>query len=234
MLDALKQCPNGLVAQPLFETIEQLAKNVKFIEKRIRELVSGDRVVELLMTIPGCGEICAWTIRAYTDEIGRFTSPKRYVSYAGLAPWVQNSNETVRHGRITKRGPKELRTAIVQVVMGMRRMKAKTASWLLMRRHEVMKKVKIPGKAIIATARKIAVIIWNMLSEDAEFDTGKMVDKNLAKKSEDMRNSEMLAGDTVVEPKEKPAEVQPGNKYVKKNGVAGKTNKNGREKRKVG
>ncbi|MDR1319055.1 MAG: hypothetical protein LBJ90_05475, partial [Treponema sp.] len=30
-----------------------------------------------------------------------------------MVPWVQDSNETVRHGKITKRGPEELRTALV-------------------------------------------------------------------------------------------------------------------------
>jgi transposase len=187
VLDALKANENGLVAQPLFETIERLEENIKAIEKRLRTMVEGDRMVELLMTIPGCGEICSWTIRAYTDDIRRFASPKKYASFAGLAPWVQNSNETIHHGRITKRGPKELRTAIVQVVMGLRRMKEKTLFWRLMQRYEGMKKSKGSGKAIIATARKVAVIIWNMLSRDFEFDVGQMVDQKLAKKSESMR-----------------------------------------------
>jgi transposase len=69
-------------------------------------------MVELLMTIPGCGEICAWTIRAYTDDIKRFGTAKKYSAYAGQGPWVQNSNERVHHGKITKRGPEELRTAL--------------------------------------------------------------------------------------------------------------------------
>jgi transposase len=95
----------------------------------MRRLTAGDRMVELLLTIPGCGEICAWTIRAYTDDIGRFGSAKKLSAFAGLAPWVQGSNEKVRHGRITKRGPEELRTALVQVVMGMRRLKKGTLEW---------------------------------------------------------------------------------------------------------
>jgi len=185
-LDALNQCKNGLVAQPLFETIDQLEENVNSIEKQLRKLTAADRMVELLMTIPGCGEICAWTIRAYTDDITRFSNAKKYCSYAGLAPWVQNSNETIRHGRITKRGPKELRTALVQVVMGLRRMKAKTLTWRLMQRYELMKAAKGSGKSIIAAARKMAVIIWRMLSDEAAFDLSKMVDRKLSEKSESM------------------------------------------------
>ena len=192
LLDALGQWKNGLVAQPLIETIERLEENIKSIEEQIRALTAGDRMVELLMSIPGCGEICAWTIRAYTDDIQRFATAKKYASYAGLAPWVQSSNETVRHGRITKRGPAELRTALVQVVMGLRRMKEKTFSWRLMQRYEAMKKNKGSGKSIIATARKMAVIIWHMLTENVEFKIGLMVDPKMTKKTQNMKEVVVL------------------------------------------
>jgi len=204
VLDALKANKNGLVAQPLFETIDQLEENIKGIEKELRSLTKGDRMVELLMTIPGCGEICSWTIRAYTDDIKRFASAKKYASFAGLAPWVQNSNETIHHGSITKRGPKELRTAMVQVVMGLRRMKEKTFSWRFMQRYEAMKKSKGSGRAIIATARKMAVVIWNMLTENVEFDIGLMVDRKLAKKAESMSGMAGIVEQALNEAQEKP------------------------------
>ena len=231
VLNALNQCKNGLVAQPLFEIIDSVEENIKRIEKELRGMVVGDRVVELLQTIPGCGEIGAWTIRAWTDDINRFENEKKYASYSGMAPWVQNSNETTHHGRITKRGPEELRTAIVQVVMGMRRMTTKTASLRLMERYEMMKKNKGSGKTIIATARKLAVIIWHMLTEDVGFDLGKMVDRKLAKKSEAMSRSVWLVKKALVEEQEKPVETgdEKKGKGVKKNiqrtGVASKKRK---------
>jgi transposase len=231
VLNALKAGENGLAAQPLFETIDRLAENIKAIEKQLRAMVEGDRMVELLMSIPGCGEISSWTIRAYTDDIKRFSSPKKYASFAGLAPWVQNSNETIRHGSITKRGPKELRTALVQVVMGLRRMKKKTLCWRLMQRYEAMKKSKGSGKSIIATARKIATIIWNMLTEDIEFDIGLMVDRKLVKKSESMSGSVGIAREASIEEQEKAVEtlIEKEGKGVRKNanktGVASKKRK---------
>jgi len=232
VLNALKANENGLVAQPLVETIERLEENIKGIEKQLRQMVEGDRMVELLMSIPGCGEICSWTIRAYTDDISRFVNPKKYASFAGLAPWVQNSNETIRHGSITKRGPKELRTAMVQVVMGLRRLKEKTVSWRLMQRYVGMKKSKGSGKAIIATARKMATIIWHMLTSDVEFDIGLMVDKKLSKKSESMSLKEGLAIEATTEKKEtsviiskEEKKVGSARKTAKKPGVASKKKK---------
>ena len=227
-LNALNECKNGLEAQTLVETIDHLDKSVKDIEKDLVRNTEGDRAVELLKSIPGCGEICASTIRAYADDIKRFASAKKLASYCGLAPWVQNSNETVHHGKITKRGPEELRTALVQVVMGMRRMKAKTQSWRIMQRYEAMKKSKGSGRAIIATARKIAVIIWHMLTEEVEFGIGMMVDEKLAKKSELMRNTVSLALEAVYEKKDQPVSEKVIGKGSKKTGVARK------EKKKVG
>ena len=193
VLDTLNQCKNGLVVQPLFDMIEGIEENVNSIVKQLRTLTKDNRMVKLLMTIPGCGEICAWTIRAYIDDINRFASPKKLAAYAGLTPWVQNSNETIHYGKITKRGPKELRTALVQIVMGLRRMKETTLAWRLMQRYETMKAAKGSGKSIIAAARKMATFIWHMLSKDVEFDLSLMLDKKLEKKSAVMSRSAKMA-----------------------------------------
>jgi len=63
-LDALKQRENGLAAQTLIEIIDRLEADVNLTEKELRELAKGDKTVELLMSIPGCGEVGAWTVRA--------------------------------------------------------------------------------------------------------------------------------------------------------------------------
>ncbi len=188
ILDTLAGAGNGLVVQPLFETIDRLTENVKVIECEIEKLVAGDKVVELLETIPGCGPVTACTIRAYTDDIQRFSNHKKYASYAGLAPWVQCSNETEHYGRITKRGPEELRTAFVQLVVGIRRSR-QSASWRLMERYEAMKTVKGSGKSIIATARKLSKIVWFMLMREEVFNVGLMTDDFLESKIDSMRRT---------------------------------------------
>ena len=154
--------------------IEQMENGVKTVEKQLTELTEEDEMVNRLMTIRGCGKITAWTIRAYTEDIGRFATAKKYAAFCGLVPWVQDSNETIHHGKITKRGPQELRTSFVQLVLGIRRCKD-TSEWRMMQRYEYMKKNKGSGKSIVATARKMAEIVWTMLSEKKDFDGKKMV-----------------------------------------------------------
>lgn len=160
----------------MFEIIDKMSESVKTLEKQLAELTKDDEMVQRLMTIRGCGKITAWMIRAYTEEIDRFPNAKKYAAFCGLVPWVSDSNETVHHGKITKRGPQELRTAFVQLVMGIRRCKD-TASWRMMQRYEYMKKTKGSGKSIVAAARKMAEIVWTMLSDGQDFDAVKMQGK---------------------------------------------------------
>lgn len=158
----------------IFQIIEQMIESVKMIEKHLSELTEDDAMVNRLMTIRGCGKITAWIIRAYTEDIGRFANAKKYAAFCGLVPWVQDSNESVRHGKITKRGPQELRTAYVQLVLGIRRCKD-TWGWRIMQRLDYMKKNKGSGKSIVAAARKMAEIVWALLTEGQDFDSKKMM-----------------------------------------------------------
>lgn len=170
MMNTLASTEIGLVVQLLVGTIESLEENVKKIERKIGELTEGDEAIELLQTIPGCGRITACTIRAYTDDIRRFTNGKHYTAFVGLVPYVHNSNTSIRHGNITKHGPEQLRTAFVQLVMGMRRMN-QLKDYRLMKRYEALKATKGSGKAIIATARKLTHIVWHMLTYNEPFDS---------------------------------------------------------------
>ena len=187
-LDVLEEQGHaGWAVEPLTETIDRLSEQVKKIEKVLAELVSGDRMVELIMTIPGAGLITAATVRAFTDDIDRFSGPKKYAAYAGIVPWVSNSAERERHGRITKRGPEELRTALVQIVMGMVRNKRRTGTYRLMERYTAMKRQKGSGRTIIATARKLSTIIWHMLTHDEAFDQARMTDEGIRRIATEMR-----------------------------------------------
>ena len=133
--------------------------------------------------------ITAATIRAYLDDINRFATAKQLAAYAGVVPWVQNSGDRERHGRITKRGPNELRTALVQVVLGMLRNKRRTAGYRIMERYDRLKRAKGSGRSIIATARTLSEIIWNMLDRNEPFDVARMTNPELRRKALEMQTA---------------------------------------------
>ncbi|MGX8685442.1 MAG: transposase, partial [Spirochaetales bacterium] len=147
---------------------------VKTMEKRLNEITRADRNVRLLMTIPGIGIVNACTISAYIDDISRFESAGHFSSFCGIVPWVQSSNDSSYYGRITKRGPQELRTALVQCVVAMIRMSDKTCNTRLMKQYAALKENKSSGKAIIATARKLSTVIYVMLRDSVPFDITKL------------------------------------------------------------
>lgn len=187
---------NGLpieAVNPLVETIDRLQSDIRNYEKLISRLMAEDRVVQLVMTIPGAGLVTAATIRAYVDDIGRFATYKQLSAFAGLAPWVQDSNEHERHGSITKRGPTELRTALVQVVLGMVRLSRRTKTYQIMQRYAVLKQHKGSGKAIIATARKLSKILWYMLRNDEPFDPRRMTDPKIRQLAKEMSAARISA-----------------------------------------
>lgn len=175
--------------EPLFNVIDSLTEQVKHLERIIAKRVANDQAVQLIMTIPGAGLITAATIRAFTDDITRFSTPQKYAAYTGLVPWVQNSNNTIHHGRITRRGPEELRTAYVQVVNGMIRNRRRLGPYRILDRYDRIKGAKGNGRSIIAVARQLSGIVWHILTEGKPFDEKRMIDPRLRKRSYEMRTA---------------------------------------------
>lgn len=156
--------------------LDDLGEQIKGVERQLAEMVSGNDDVPLLMTVPGIGIINAATIAAYTRDLDRFGGDfRRFAAYVGIVPGVHNSNESVHLGRITKRGPVELRTAFVQVALGMIRLPRVTSEWRLIKDYRLMKTDKGSGRAIIALARKVARIVFTMLQTRESFDSTRMI-----------------------------------------------------------
>jgi len=173
ILNELKASNNHNIIEILVNNIEDIEKNIKNIEKEMEELTKEDRVVKILKSISGTGKICAITVRSQIDDIKRFDHYKKVSSFAGLVPWVKCSDEKKYYGNITKRGPSELRVALVQMVLGMIRCKDEKDN-ILMIQYRNIKKRKGSGKALIATARKFTKLIWTLLTNDELYDKEKL------------------------------------------------------------
>ena len=162
----------------MLNILDVLAEQIKDVEEQIEQMVEDNEDVELLKTIPGVGKIGAATIASYTEDLERFDGDfKRFAAYIGIVPSVHNSNETVYLGRITKYGPQELRTAFVQVALGMIRLSKQTSNWRLIEDYRRKKKDKGSGRAIIAMTRKIARIVFVMLENREPFNPELMLSK---------------------------------------------------------
>jgi hypothetical protein len=94
-----------------------------------------------------------------------------------------------------------------------------------MERYEALKGRKGSGKSIIATARKVAVIIWHMLSAGEVFKVSQMVDRRLAKKAESMSRVTLLAGQAGTEQGESSKPAPEKKVETRKTGVTGRKRK---------
>lgn len=149
-----------LVAQ-----IRSINASVKELEKTIEAEARKRKGYDGLVSIKGIGPTGAATLLTVIGDVNDFEDAGKLAAYFGLVPRVSNSNETERSGRITKRGSKLGRTALVQCGLI-----AKKYSPYLGAFHERVKKRKGGGKANIALARKLLDIVYRTLRNGWVFE----------------------------------------------------------------
>jgi transposase len=103
-------------------------------------------------------------IKSEIGDINRFRNARKLCAYAGLIPSTYASADKIRFGRITKRGSKWLRKALIDSITSGSRHPSRLC--FMYRR---LKKSKGTGKAKVATARKLATIIFAMLTDKQPF-----------------------------------------------------------------
>ena len=118
-----------------------------------------------LTSIKGIGPLTGSILLSVIGDINDFADEGKLAAYFGIVPRVSNSNETHHSGRITKRGSKLGRTALVQCALI-----AQRYSPYLKRYYEQVKARRNTGKAIIALARKLLGIIYRTLKNKWVFE----------------------------------------------------------------
>lgn len=151
----------------LLNSLESIELSISELDKIFKELGKTDEDCKLLMTVPGVGIITAMTYKATLDEPERFEDSETVGAYLGLTPKQYSSGEINRHGSISKMGPKSCRTILyeaAQSLLVVSKKKNKIKTWGL----KIAKK-KGMKKAIVAVARKLAVVMHRMLITRREF-----------------------------------------------------------------
>jgi transposase len=154
-----------LVLDVALRRIAQLDAEVKQIEKEVVRRGKSLRGVSRLLQVHGLNLLSAISLLAEVGDIALFETSKQLVSYAGLATSTRQSSETTRHGGITKRGRKRLRTVCIQAVLAM----VNRTDTPLMEFYQKKKREKGAGKAICATARKLLTIIFVLLKKELDY-----------------------------------------------------------------
>src|SRR6266849_4556212 len=137
------------------------------LHRRLLAIVRDDEVCRRLMTVPGVGPVVALTYRATVDVPARFRNSKAVGAVFGLTPSKYQSGEINRTGAISKCGDEMIRVMLYEAAQIML---ARTAKWSWLKawamkiaRHRGMK------KAIVALARRLAVIMHRIWVDGTEF-----------------------------------------------------------------
>jgi len=156
----------GLV-EPVLLARRVLREQCAILHRRLLAIVRDDEVCRRLMTVPGVGPVVALAYRATVDVPARFRNSKAVGAVFGLTPAKHQSGESDRTGAISRCGDEMIRMMLYEAAQVMLTRSAKW-SWLRawamqIARHRGMK------KAIVALARRMAVILHRIWVDGTEF-----------------------------------------------------------------
>lgn len=123
-----------------------------------------DPRVQLLMTLPGVDVTVAEAVLAALGDIRRFRTPEQAAAYLGLVPSTHQSADKCYHGPITKRGNNQARWMLIQAAQQLREHPGPLGHFF--RR---LKQRKNHNVAVVATARKLVMIAWQMLRKNEPY-----------------------------------------------------------------
>lgn len=167
--DALQTRPElGLMIEPLLTAWQVLRTQAATLFKTIRAKARRDADCQRLMTMPGVGPIVATSFVAMIDVAGRFASSRSVGAYLGLTPKRYQSGQHDHQGRISRAGDRQMRGLLfeaAQVLMFRAGGKADALQhWARNLAARTSRK-----KALVALARRMAVIMHAMLINQTDF-----------------------------------------------------------------
>jgi transposase len=145
--------------------LEHRASDLAALDRALAQRALQDARAQRLMTISGVHVTVAVGLLAAIGDISRFASSEKLVSYLGLNPSVrQSGNGPAHHGRITKQGRAHARAMLVEAAWAAGRAPGPLRAFFVRIQSRRGKQV-----AAVATARKIAVLAWHLLSKEEDY-----------------------------------------------------------------
>ncbi len=157
----------ALLVEPLLIVRRVLRDQLAILHRSLLAIVRDDEVCRRLMSIPGIGPVVALTFRASVDVPARFKNSKAVGAAFGLTPSKYQSGEINRSGAISKCGDEMVRAMLYEAAHIML-VRSTRWSWLKAWAMKIAKKRGMK-KAIVALARRLAVVMHRMWMDGTEF-----------------------------------------------------------------
>lgn len=157
----------SLALVPLLDARLALLRTYQELDKRVKHAASTNAVCLRLMEIPGVGPMTALAFVAAVDDPARFKSSRTVAAHFGLTPRRFQSGETDNPGRISKAGDMEVRCALYTAANAMLMRSIAGSSIKSWGMH--LMRTKGRRRAVVAVARKLAVVMHRMWVNDTSF-----------------------------------------------------------------
>ena len=164
----LRQVPlaqeEALARESDLRLLEQTELEIAELDQLLVREAWQDEKVRLVMSIPGIDYTVAQTCLAAIGEISRFPNAKKLSAYLGLNPSTRQSGPHCYHGPITKQGNAHARWLLVQAAQHLAQYRGPLGQTM----RRIVKR-KNRNVAVVACARKLAVLLWHVLSSGEPF-----------------------------------------------------------------
>jgi transposase len=152
---------------PLRRMVETLTTEIADVDARLATRAKADPIVQRLQSVPGVGPVVALTFRAFIDDVGRFAHAGQVSAALGLVPREDSSAERRHRGHLTKAGPRELRSLLVQAGWACWRSRASGTLRAWVERLAARRGRRI---AVVALARRLSRILYAVWRDQSVFD----------------------------------------------------------------
>jgi transposase len=157
----------AVLVEPMLAVRLVLREQIVILNRRLLAIVRDDEVCRRLMTTPGVGPVVALTYRATVDVPPRFRKSKSVGAVFGLTCAKYQSGEIDWSGRISRCGDEMMRTMLYEAAQSMLA-HSKKWSWLKAWAMQIARRRGMK-KAIVALARRLAVIMHRIWVDGTEF-----------------------------------------------------------------
>jgi len=154
------------LVEPLLVVRRALREQIVILHRRLLAIVRDDEVCRRLMTTPGVGPVVALSYRATVDVPARFRKSKSVGAVFGLTCSRYQSGEIDWSGRISRCGDEMMRVMLYEAAQSM--LHSKKWSWLKAWAIQIARRRGMK-KAIVALARRLAVIMHRIWVDGTEF-----------------------------------------------------------------
>lgn len=155
------------IVRPLLSARRILRESFMTLHRKVLSIVREDAVCRRLMTIPGVGPVVSLAFTSTVDAPARFKNSKTVGAALELTPVLNQSGESCRVGRVSLSGDGMLRCLLYEAAQVMLT-RVKKWSWLEAWAMNVTRR-RGQRKAVVAAARRLAVIMHRMMIDGTEF-----------------------------------------------------------------